>query len=770
MNEQFEHFATMINGWFWETNSQHNFVYLSESIEAITGVKAKWHYGKNRRDLKSEYIEEAVWERHLKKLDNHEPFHDFIYRRSGPNGDHWVSTSGEPFFDEDGNFAGYRGVARDISREIELSTTTDSFKAIFDQLKEAIGLWDADDRFIVGNTAFHALNVGVEKLLKSGALFETYIREGVANGLFPEAIGDEEAWITHRMEIHHNPGEPFEVTRTDGRIFTIAEQKLSDGKTAIVATEITHFKEIAIALGTARDDADAAKDRLLSAIDAIDGGFVYYDYQDKLIICNDQYRERYPISGRSFREGATFEELLREGVTAGEFEHAKGREEEWIHERMELHRSGDANIEQKLSTGRWLKISERRTRDGGIVGFRFDITELKEAQERAEAASESKSEFLANMSHEIRTPMTGVLGMLDALVETDLKIDQIKIVNTARDSSLALLGILNDVLDQSKIEAGKLEIDNIDYDLNVVLEQTHSTLMTRAREKDLWFSVEVADDVPTSLHGDPNRLRQILINLVGNAIKFTIDGGITLRINRGRKGFLRYEVEDTGIAISPELQASLFERFRQQDSSTSRTYGGTGLGLSISKNLVELMHGEMGIKSRKEKGTCFWFQLPDTEAQQSVDTAPKTEKVIARSAEPLRVLVAEDNDINQMIIERIFSSLGHTAFITENGAEAVEAVSEHRFDLIVLDIRMPVMDGMDALRNIKELATEAANTPCIALTADVTTEHVQKYLNLGFDAVVPKPIDQIELAEAIDNVMGKVIHVHELAIEDSRPT
>lgn len=770
MNEQFEHFARMIGGWFWETDSQHRFVYLSESVDAITGVKADWHYGKSRRDLKSEHIEDTVWEGHLKTLDAHEPFHDFVFKRSGPNGDHWLSTSGEPFFDKDGNFAGYRGVARDVSREIELSRTTDNFKAIFDQLNEAIALWDAEDRFIVGNRAFQTLNADVESILNPGLSFETYIREGVANGLFPEAIGNEDAWITRRMAIHQNPGEPFEVTRTDGRIFTIAEQKLTGGKTATVATEVTHFKDIAGALGTARDDADAARDRLLSAIDAIDGGFVYYDYQDKLLICNDQYRERYPKTGRSFREGATFEELLREGVTAGEFEHAMGREEEWIQERMELHRSGDANIEQKLTNGKWLRISERRTHDGGIVGFRFDITELKEAQERAEAASESKSEFLANMSHEIRTPMTGVLGMLDALIETKLNSDQVKIVNTARDSSLALLGILNDVLDQSKIEAGKLEIDNIDYDLNAVLQQTRSTLMTRAREKDLWFSVDVADDVPTSLHGDPNRLRQILINLVGNAIKFTIEGGIALRISRGRKGFLRYEVEDTGIGVSAELQASLFERFRQEDSSTSRTYGGTGLGLSISKSLVELMNGEMGIKSKKEKGTCFWFHLPATEAQQIVDTTPKTEKVIARSAEPLRVLVAEDNNINQMIIERIFSSLGHTAFITENGIEAVEAVSEHKFDLIVLDIRMPAMDGMDALRNIKELAIENSNTPCIALTADVTTEHVQKYLKLGFDAVVPKPIDQIELAEAIDQVMGKTIHVHELAIEDSRPT
>jgi len=409
------------------------------------------------------------------------------------------------------------------------------------------------------------------------------------------------------MEIHKNPTVPFEVTRTDGRVFNVTDQKLTDGKTASIATEVTHFKDIAEALGTARDDADAARDRLLSAIDAIDGGFVYYDYQDKMLICNDQYRERYPKSGRSFRGGATFEELLREGVEAGEFEHAKGREEEWIRERMELHQSGNANIEQKLSSGKRLRISERRTRDGGIVGFRFDITELKEAQERAEAASESKSEFLANMCHEIRTPMTGVLGMLDALVETELKADQVKIVNTARNSILALLGILNYVLDQSKIEAGKLEIDNIDYDLNAVIEQTRATLMTRAREKDLWFSVEVADDVPTSLYGDPNRLRQILINLVGNAIKFTIEGGITLSISRGHKGLLKYEVQDTGIGISTVLQASLFERFRQQDSSTSRTYGGTGLGLSISKSLVELMHGEMGIRSRKERGTCFWF-------------------------------------------------------------------------------------------------------------------------------------------------------------------
>jgi len=193
MNEQFEHFARMMGGWFWETDSQHRFVYISQNVEAITGEKADWHLGKSRQELYSDRIVDDVWKKHLNTLDAHTPFQDFTFKGMGPNGGLWLSTTGEPFFGEDGEFVGYRGVGRDASRVIEQSSTTDSFKAIFDQLNEAIALWDAKDRFIIGNLASHSLHEGVETFLKPGFPFEKYIREDFANGLFPDAIGNEDA-------------------------------------------------------------------------------------------------------------------------------------------------------------------------------------------------------------------------------------------------------------------------------------------------------------------------------------------------------------------------------------------------------------------------------------------------------------------------------------------------------------------------------------------------------------------------------------------------
>ncbi len=769
MSAELEAYANLIDGWFWQTDDAHRFVYLSPNLKKYTGIDPVVQYGKNRLELRAENVSDTDWNDHVATLNAHKPFKNFIYKLSAPVQDHWLSTSGDPFYDADNQFLGYRGMARLVTSEVELTQKSNSFETIFDQLKEAIALWDDKDCFVVCNQAFLTLNAEVLPYIAPGICFEVFIRAGVDAGMLPEATGNEEQWLKQRLERHNDPNGPFEISRKDGRTFSVEEQKLDGGMTVIVSTEITHFKNITAQLEHARNDAGWARDQLINAIESIDEGFVYYDAEDRLQLCNDHYRTYYPLSSQHFKQGEKFTDLLRKGLEAGEFAHAAGREEEWFQERVEAHRNGDSTIEQKLSSGRWLKISERKTKDGGTVGFRVDITALKEAQEHAETANKTKSEFLANMSHEIRTPMTGVLGMLDALSETHLDKDQIRLAKTARQSSLALLEILNDILDQSKIEAGKLLIENVDFNLTALIEQIHYSLMPRAQDKDLWFRCDIADDVPTSLHGDPNRLRQVLINLLSNAIKFTAEGGVSVQVSRGRENTLHFEVEDTGIGIASEIRDTLFERFMQGDSTTSRKYGGTGLGLSISKSLVELMHGEIGIKRAKSVGTCFWFSVPLQDALQDVDDSPRTERIVTRASEPLRVLIAEDNSINQMIIERIFATLGHTAFITENGIEALQSVKEFDFDLIALDIRMPLMDGMDALREIKNLSSGKNAIPCIALTADVTTEHVKKYLELGFDAVVAKPIDQPKLAEAIDQVMGMNIHIRDVLKTSNRP-
>jgi len=609
MNKELDAYADLIDGWFWETDSKYRFVYISASLKKFTGIDPERIYGKSWLELRAKDVSDADWNNHIARLKAQQPIKDFIYKRSGPTGEHWLSTSGDPFYDENNNFLGYRGIARAITGEVELARQSSNFKIIFDQLKEAIAIWDDKDRFIVCNKAFQSLNEHLEPYISIGEPYEQYIRQAVNSGMYSDAIGNEEAWLKQRLAHHHDPQGQFDIVRKDGRTFSVEEQKLNDGMTVVVATEITHYKVINDQLEQAKVDADRARDQLISAIEALDEGFVYFDADDRFVFSNQHYRTFYPLSSDNFKKGKKFADLLWEGVKAGEFAHATGREKEWFEERMEVHRNANSTIEQKISNGRWLKISERRTKDGGTVGFRVDITALKEAQERAEAASNTKSEFLANMSHEIRTPMTGVLGMLDALLDTHLDEKQIRLVKTARQSSMALLEILNDILDQSKIEAGKLNIENVDFNLKALIEHIHTSLLPRAQEKDLWFNVKIADDVPGTIHSDPNRVRQILINLLSNAIKFTGEGGVSLDIKTAPEHVLLFEVTDTGIGIAAEIKDSLFERFRQRDSSTSRKYGGTGLGLSISKNLVEMMNGKIDYRNVKPSGSGFRYRI-----------------------------------------------------------------------------------------------------------------------------------------------------------------
>lgn len=495
---------------------------------------------------------------------------------------------------------------------------------------------------------------------------------------------------------------------------------------------------------------------LRAAIDAIDEAFVIYDENDRLIYCNDRCRDVFRLTADLMVPGRTFEEIVRASAQRGEYPEALGREEAWVNEALQLHRSGSGVRELRTAAGRWLRIIDRRTPNGHIVGFRVDVTDLREAREAAEAANDAKSLFVANMSHEIRTPMNGILGMTELLLATPLNDEQRDFAMTARQSTHALLNIINDVLDFSKIDAGKLEIETIDFDLRVLLNEISALFGLRAEEKGLEFISIVDPDAPSRLRGDPGRLRQVLLNLIGNALKFTAEGEVSVSVHVAQAGnpvHLRFEIRDSGIGIPADKLANLFSPFTQADSSTSRRFGGTGLGLSISKRLVELMGGWIGVDSGAGLGSTFWFVLPFAEQEsREVNSAPAAELA------GKRFLVVDDNATNLSLLTMLLASWRCGVLTARSGEEALDRLAAAQADgslpdALIIDMHMPGMDGETLGKRVKA-DPALAGLPLMLLTSVAMRGDAERLLAAGFSAYLPKPVRGDLLERALRSLFG----------------
>jgi signal transduction histidine kinase/DNA-binding NarL/FixJ family response regulator len=517
----------------------------------------------------------------------------------------------------------------------------------------------------------------------------------------------------------------------------------------------------------AEGDRDRWRTTLANALDSMTDGFVLFGPDDRLVICNQRFREMYALSAPFIREGASFRDIMREGALRGQFPQLTGDIEAAIDEMVRWRRSKGAPLESLLPDGRWILITERMTPDGGTIGIRTDITELKRANEElarardaAHAEDEAKGMFLARMSHELRTPLNSMLGFAQALLQDNnlghTQRDQLRLLH---DAGGHLRELVNRLLDLTKIEAGQLDLDLRPVALRPLFEACVGLMAPDVDRKRLRLALDLSPSMPEMVEADAMRLRQMLLNLLSNAVKFTPDAGrVDLRVRRlghGRPG-LRIEVQDTGPGVPHDKRHLLFRDFTQISPHAEAEGMGTGLGLAITARLAAAMGGGIGCESEPGAGAMFWLELPLRELTGRPAPAPMPPAPPMVSALPpgLRILVADDLAPNRLVVQALLAPAGHQVDFVNSGGAAVSAVTRDAYDIVLMDMHMPGMDGLEATRRIRCLPMPKGGIPVLGVTASTLPEEVAACYEAGMDGHLAKPIDREALLAAMAELVA----------------
>ena len=629
---------------------------------------------------------------------------------------------------------------------------------LLDSLNIAVCLFDDGDFTVLWNRTFLRLFPEQDGHLSEGEHYSANLYRFYQVRLGPEELPNIDQYVRDGVARHRAQSRPF-VFEHRGKWLRVGSQPLPAGGRIRVWTSIS---APGVDAGMARALTGTSLIGDNTIMENVADGVMLLDADGRITQINEQCLLLYGLGTRDQAVGLQYEDLLASAwIAQSAVPTPSGTREYWQEKLAEDRRFAGAPFEVQLPRDLWLRVIEQRGPNGVAYSTHVDISELKRqqravtlAKEAADRANAAKSAFLAMISHEIRTPMNGIIGMTHLLLDSELNERQHFYAETVETAADTLLGIIDDVLDVSKLEAGKLTLEAIPFDPCALVDDAIRLMAPRARERNLSLervSPPDAKDLGIRI-GDPTRVRQVLLNLISNAIKFTETGGVTVEVEAvpSDTGRVTIKVTDTGIGLDATAIGKLFQRFEQADGTITRRFGGTGLGLHISKQLVDLMGGEIDAEPRAEGGSQFWFTLPLDEIVAEAAPVPAKGEPGRRPRTGGKILVVEDNLINQLVAEEILSKAGFVVAIASGGQAALDMLAAGLPDLILMDVQMPDMDGYQTTRRIKALSTAAAALPIVALTANAMESDRQQCLAAGMIDYIAKPFEPANLIETVD--------------------
>jgi two-component system, sensor histidine kinase and response regulator len=806
----------------YEENTTYPVVYISPQVEGVLGYEAQQFVddrGLWNKLIHPEDLQEVMAE-NQRTDERGEPF-DMEYRMIAHDGRSvWVHESAVLVRDAAGRPLYWQGIKQDITgrkrAEEELKESAGRFRSTFENAPIGMALVSLDNHYRQVNQAFcDMLGYSQEELLsrrsldvthpddreasiaRTQALLEGAVERDLLEKRYVRADGNIVWALSSVSLVRDSRGNPAYFV---SQYQNITERKKAEDEIRQLNESLERrVEERTAELQEAMAELRASQERYALVVEGSNDGIFDWNIRTGELFWNDRLYEMVGLSRSDF--GPTFEGFL-------DFVHPEDHEKlmDALTAHLERGVEFDMEFRYRHSDGEYRVCASRgkaqRDADGApirMAGITTDITERKKAEDEirrlneslerrveertaeladavaglemarndAEAANRAKSTFLANMSHEIRTPMNGVIGMTGLLLDTDLSEEQREYAETVRVSGENLLAIINDILDFSKIEAGRLELEVIDFDVRNTIEEALELFVEQAHSKNLELANLIESDVPRTLKGDPGRLTQVLTNLIGNAVKFTEEGEVVLRVSLEEESedevIVRFCVSDTGIGMTEEQRSRLFQSFTQADASTTRRYGGTGLGLAISKQLVEMMRGEIAVESESGVGSTFWFEV--TFAKGQLQPAPAT----LPDLRDIRVLVVDDNETNRKIVHEQVLCWGMTNGMAADGENALAMLRSaaergEPYDLVIADLKMPQMDGMELAHRIKS-EPSITSTRLILLTSVGLRGEAEQARKVGFSAYLTKPVRQSKLFDAIATMMS----LHEGKVSSPEP-